>query len=132
MSEVKVGDVWYQYKDTVYAAPLDEFDNPCGPPRLEVKLWLWRVVKVNPQSVWVVRTYANEPRLDEYYFKMEYLRSYGVLMYLKSKRKPAHPTKAEALRSFLAKKRVQVRIYSSKVARAEKAMELAKVLYEKD
>lgn len=132
MTAPLVGDIWYQYKDVVYAPMLDEFENPCGPSRIEVKLLMWRVVKVNPQSVWVVRTYPNEPFYGVKEFDAAYLRAYRTLMYNGSKRKPAHPSKAEALRSFLAKKRAQVRIHSAKVARAEKAMELAKVLYEKD
>ena len=130
----KIGDVWYQYKDVMYAASLNEYDEPSGPSILKVEMHRWLVVKVNPKSVWAVRIFGATPNENSVIHKFSpgELKMYAVLMMLNSKRRPAHPTKAEALKGFLAKKRRQAAIATAKVNRAERAMIMAKRMYEDD
>lgn len=96
-----VGDTWYRFEDVLYAAPLDEYEIPIGPSRLEVKLRRYTVTKVTPKGV----------RLDGWRFVLT-----------DAGKKFACPTEDAALVSFIARKQRQLKILRAQVQRAERAL----------
>lgn len=103
--KTKIGDTWYRYEDIQYAAPLDEFERPCGFGRLVVSIQEFFVAKITPQGV----------RLHT-----------GRFVRNEARKKYAHATKADALASFIARKERQASIYAARLCRAEKALRLAR------
>ena len=104
-----IGDIWYRYMETQYAAPLDEYERPMGNGSVQINLTEYHVIKETPKGVW--------------------LRHTGFLMYnwkkfvlLGSRKKFACPTKEEAMVSFIARKRAQIRIYKDRLESAEMAL----------
>lgn len=105
----KVGDTWYRLEDHLYSAGVDEFDNPLGPPQLQVNINKFTVAKVTPKGVW----------LDRGWMGKRFVLS-------GTRRKYACPTLELALESFLARKQRQARIYQARADSAREAMEIAK------
>lgn len=100
--------VYYRIEDYLESAGVDEFDNPLGPPRVRVAIREFEVDRRTPKGVWISRGFM------------------GRRFVLKSARKRyACPTLAEALESFIARKRKQISIYSKRIANAELALMLA-------
>lgn len=106
---------WYRYVDIQYAGydPWAEFEQPPSTLNdLKVELREYEVLKETPKGVWL---YAS--------------RGYGfrstTFVRQEARKRFAAPTKDEALRDFIARKQAQVRIYSARLARAERAIELA-------
>lgn len=96
--------VWYRFEDKEYAAPLDEFDRPNGPGHTELRLFEFQVAKETPKGV----------RLSN-----------GRLVLRDRRRRYACPTKTEALISFVERKRAQRRILQARLARVDRAIDLA-------
>lgn len=111
----QVGDSWYRYEDRTYAAALDEYDMPTGSGRMEVVMSEYRVHKVTPAGVWVVRGNWDTPRFV--------LRA--------ARKQYASPSKEAALTAYLARKRRQVSILESRAAKARRALELGVALQAK-
>lgn len=100
--------VYYRIEDHLESAGVDEFDNPLGPPRVRVCILKFEVDKLTPKGVWISRGFM------------------GRRFVLKSARKRyACPTLAEALESFVARKRKQINIYSRRISNAEDALQMA-------
>ena len=95
---------FYRYEDVVYASPLDEFDNPTGPGRLEVVRRRYRVVKATPCGVWL---------------------DIGRFVKTSGRKRFAWPTEAEALVSFQARKQRQLSILRAQASRVERALAMA-------
>lgn len=99
---------WYRYKDTQYAAPLDEYDNPVGTGQLKVELEKYRVVRETPMGVWLSFLGVSAPRFCR----------------RDSRRRFACPTIEEARESFIARKRRQIAIHQKTVDRAKRAIRI--------
>lgn len=104
-------ETWFRYEDVQYAAPVDEFDRPCGEGQLTVELRKYEVLRHTPKGVWL-RLYCGDKRFV--------LRD--------ARKKFACPTLALAKESFLARKKCQVRIYTARANRAKRAIALAERL----
>lgn len=100
---------WYRYEDRQYAAPLDEFDRPCGEGRLELIKRRFSVIRETPTGAWL----QEHPIIAPRFAKRDARKRYAC------------PTEIEALQSFFARKQRQVSIYNARIRRAEKAMILA-------
>lgn len=104
MSAHSKGDIWYRMDDVLYAAPVDEFDNPVGPSTLRLRVVKFKVTKVTPKGVW----------LDGYKFALTSAR-----------KRYACPSLEEARESFIARKSRQLSILQDRVARAYLAIDMA-------
>lgn len=94
----------FRYQDTQYAAPVNEFDEPCGEGRLEVKLYAYPVVSTTPKGAWIYVSFNRK------------------FVNLTARKRFACPTIEEAKQSFIARKKAQARILSARLARAQKAL----------
>lgn len=95
--------VYYRYEVRRYAAPLDEFDNPCGTGRVELELHAYRVAKETPKGV----------RL-----------AIGRFVLASARKRFACATVDEAWQSFQARKRRQVSILSAQLSDARAALDM--------
>lgn len=105
--DVKLGDVWFRYED----GPAHYFGWPFEPDQYEV-------VKVTPCGCRV--------RFSKGSFSIG--RDRFVL--IGARKQYAWPTAAEALESYRARKRKQIRIYSAKLAEARRCLAVAGETYE--
>jgi hypothetical protein len=103
-----IGDIWYRYTDTQYAAPLDENEHPMGLGDVAVSLQEYRVIKETPKGVWV--QYGNSLFKEKRFV----LRT--------ARKRFAYPTKELAKESFIARKEAQIRINKDQIRRAEQAL----------
>lgn len=106
--------VYYRYEEYATASADEWGDYDPRSRRINVRLRSYRVVKKTPKGAWVAESYgpliwSGKPRfvLDE------------------STKRFACPTLAEALDSFMARKRKQIRLMSRRIDDAEEAMRLA-------
>lgn len=113
MAAPQVGDTWYRYEDRRYAAPLDEWERPCGSSRLVVELRQMDVTKVTPKGVWLGGFYTRR------------------FVLLEANKRYACPTKAEAMTSFLARKTKQASILRNQLRNVELAIQMGKELEKK-
>ena len=95
----------YRYEDVQFAAPCYD-DDPPGIGRLEIICHEIRIEKETPAGYWIGNIITRR-----------WVSKTG-------KKRYAHPTKAEAWKSFQARKRRQIAIYSARLRRAEKALAL--------
>lgn len=107
----RTGEVWYRFHERVVSAGVDEWDNPVGPGRIEVYVSKYPVMKHTPKGVW----------LDIYDQKKFVLRD--------ARKRYACPTMEEALESFVARKKRQIRILSTRLRHAEDAIMKAEYQY---
>ncbi len=98
---------FYRYHDVVYGSCYDDDGFSRGPGRLAIELLEFSVTKRTAKGVW----------LDGYRF----VRNAGRKRY-------ALPTKEEALISYKARKRAEIRIYKARLSRAQRALEMAENL----
>ena len=107
-----IGDIWYRYMETQYAAPLDEYERPMGNGSVQINLNEYKVIKETPKGVWlgydIGISFSNWKRF----------------VLLNSRKRFACPTKVEAMVSFIARKRAQIRIYKARLESAEMALEM--------
>lgn len=104
-------ELWFRYEDVQYAAPLDEFDRPCGTGQLLVELRKYEVLSHTAKGVWLR------------------LRSGDKRFVLADARKQfACPTQELAKASFIARKQRQIRIYTARLNQAKKAISIAERL----
>ena len=92
---------WYRFVDIQWAPPVDEWDNIIGVGKLTVELYRWHVEKHTPKGV----------RLEG-----------GKFVLRDARKRWACPTIEEALESFKARKKRQIKIHQATVRRAEKAL----------
>jgi hypothetical protein len=104
-------DELLRYDDIVYAAALDEWDRSTGPGTVDVKLRRYPILKRTPKGAWIDTGLGMlQPRF----------------VLLNARKRFACPTEPEAMESFIQRKRNQLRILKSQVARVEKALRLIK------
>lgn len=92
---------WYRFVDIQWAPPVDEWDNILGVGNLTVELHRWTVEKHTPKGV----------RLE-----------CGRFVLRDARKRWACPTIEEALESFKARKKLQIKIHQATIKRAEKAL----------
>jgi len=95
----------YRYEDVQYAPPVNEWDEPVGEGRVVVYLYSFPVVRRTPKGAWICGVIGKERfvRLD-------------------ARKRFACPTIEEARKSFVARKKAQLRIYEAMIHRVEKAL----------
>jgi hypothetical protein len=103
------GECWYRYEEVRYAPSLNEYDEPCGSSRTELQMRHFFVKKHTPKGVWL----AYSPDGAPFRFVLK-----------DSRKRFACPTKKEALESYLARKRAQIRIYEARLSGYRKALQL--------
>lgn len=101
-------DIFHRYDDRHYAAPLDECDNPMGAGTHELAHTTYRVIKRTPKGAWIDLGWGDKR-----------------FVLLSARKRYALPTQAEALESFIMRKRVQESIYENRAHSARYAQELA-------
>lgn len=100
---------YYRIYDQSWAAPLDEYDNPIpGGGRITLEVMTIPILKHTPKGVWIGYTEDGK----------RFVRNEG-------KKKFACATMKEALESFIARKKRQYIIYSSRANVAQYAKQLA-------
>lgn len=107
-------EIWYRYEQREYAAaPFDE----CGrwPGTTRVVLLEFFVVRHTAKGAWVARKDA--------FGNLSYDGERFVLT--TAHKRYAWPTKAEAMTSFVARKRRQIAIYEARIIRAKLALDIA-------
>lgn len=93
----------------------EEFDHGEGyGPNVRVRLSAFNVIKRTPKGCWISIPFGWKPRWVS----------------LEAKKRFAYPTKEEALKSFIARKRRQVSILSYQKERAEIALQIGKSMLE--
>lgn len=108
-------EVWYRYDDVRYAALLDEYERPCGPGVLEVKLREYKVIRHTPKGVWLAFSFGP----------LSAFSSAERRFVLNDARKRfACPTIEEAKQSFIARKTRQARIHHARAKQAEDSIKL--------
>ena len=100
---------WYRFEEIHYAPSLDEFDNPVGEGHTDVCKIELDVIKKTPCGVWLDLGFGSGSRWVS----------------CTSHKRYACPTEAEAMESFLARKRRQITILQSQIKRAERAIAVA-------
>lgn len=98
----------YRYEDQRYAAPFNEYDEPQGVGRREVVLQCYNVLRRTPKGFWVDLG-CGEKRIVN----------------LEASKKFACLTKEDAMKSYIARKKRQVRLLSSQLRDAELFLKLA-------
>lgn len=93
---------WYRVTGVSYASMCDEFDNPTGPGRKELHIQSYPVLRTTPKGV-VIELSPDEPRLVLHQSRNQY----------------ASPTKEQALKNFIARKKRQIYILSGQLEAAK-------------
>lgn len=119
---IALGDTWHRYKDQPYSHVIDA-DRELYGSTLQLDLVTFEVFKITPKGVWLARAWdinrsGDQPTLYEHAAK-HFVR-------LNAKRRYAHPTKVEALKSFIARKKSQAAILQRQLDRVDKAERLGK------
>lgn len=97
---------YYRYESIRYAAPVDEFDNPCGTGRIDFLVREYPVIKKTAQGVWI-----------DVYGKKRFVLS-------NTNKKFAAPTIEAARESFIARKNKQVKILKAQLDMALETLQL--------
>ena len=122
MPRDKNAEYFYRYEDVVYSLGVDEFDDPIPGGWVRVELREYRVLRRTPKGVriedWGI------PRVRRLSDGSEKL-VYGKFVLLDARKRFACPTKEEALDSFKARKKKQIRILKEQLKRAEDALSFA-------
>lgn len=99
-------EIWYRYEDVAYSSYPNEMGDCHGPATIAVELREHRVVRRTPKGVWLD---LGLPRF----------------VLVGARKQFAWPTREEALTSFVARKRRQIRIHEAQASRARRALEIA-------
>lgn len=104
----------YRYDEIRCSLGVDQFDNPYPGYKLELFLSEYDVVKRTPKGVWIGTECLSgqKPRLEKFILLTAY-KKWGCL------------TKEEALESFKARKKKQIKMLNAQLAQAQKALQLA-------
>jgi len=110
----KVGDVWYRYEAVLTSSGVDEFDEPVGPGFMALHSHKYDVVKVTPKGV-----------------RISFFGGVARLVLHNHVKKYAHPSREEALKSFICRKNSQKGILLCQISRCEEAKRNAERLLAK-
>lgn len=102
--------VWYRFESRLVAAGVDEWENPLGPPSVDLYCYEVEVIKHTPKGAWLRD--LNDPRGKRFVLRG-------------ARRRWACPTLQEARESFIARKRRQINILRSQVHYAKEAKRMA-------
>lgn len=107
----RTGAVWYRLDIVRYAGPVDEWGDVSGPGRTDIRKYEYPVIKNTPKGVW--------------------LAVYGDAKFVlrDARKRYACPTIEEALKSFIARKKKQIAILSSRIEEARDGIQLAEYKY---
>lgn len=97
----------YRLENHLVSAGVDEWDNPLGPPRMEVYVNKFIILKKTPKGVWI--SYCGGKRF----------------VLLSARKQFACLTLEQAVESFKARKRRQISILARKLEYAEMAVSIA-------
>lgn len=106
-------EVWYRYVDMRWVPSLNEFDEPQGSGTSDIQLQEYEVLKHTPKGVW----------LDDFPNK-RFVRA-------STRKQFAHPDRAAAMTSFLARKTRQLKIYTARIKHIQEVMVIAVCMIEK-
>lgn len=113
-------DIWYRYIDIQFAPPMDEFEHLSVGGEVKVHLQEYKVIRETPKGVWLCSVIGDYECSDRRFV-------------LRGTRKQfACPTKEQAMESFVARKKAQIRIYTARIKRAEEALLDLKRLKERE
>ena len=90
----------YRIDGIQYAAPLDEFENPCGKGRIELFERRFEITKRTPCGAWIFLHGWNDEK---------------KFVNLKATKKYACETIEDARQSFIARKKRQIRILTARL-----------------
>ena len=93
-----MAELWYRYYDYRTAAPVDEYDEIYGASSAAIGLQKFGVTRHTPKGVWI--DYHGNPRDEKFILTA-------------ANKRFACPTKEEALKSFLARKKRQLSILTN-------------------
>lgn len=117
MSESEV-EYWWRAEDITYAPSPDEYGDRHGPGTRDIYFNSFRVLKHTPKGVWVLR--------DAFFCVGDDFEDAPKSFVLKAQggKRLCHPTKEDALVSYIARKERQARILEARLssARAFKAL----------
>jgi hypothetical protein len=100
---------WYRYEATHYAAPADEFGESRGFGSTSIVLHEYEVARTTPKGVWLrIGFYGDFAALD----------AHERFVLTSARKRFACPTKREAMDSFIARKKKEIRIYTARIERA--------------
>lgn len=115
----KSPEVWYRYDDVQYAASDYDDGYRHGPGETRVELSEYGVVRHTPKGVWVCAGPSwSSQAIDS-------MHGYERFVLISARKRLCYATKEEAMTSFIARKKAQIRIYKAKIARAERALAAA-------
>jgi len=112
---------WYRYNDVAYSTGYDEYRDCSSGTRIEVELTEYEVLRYTPKGAWI----NASPYRSATSFK--HMKDEKFVL-LSARKRFAHPTKEEAMTSFIARKKAQIRIYKARVKHAEEALKRAEEL----
>lgn len=107
-------ELYYRYRDQCYAPSLDEWENPIGESRKVILLEIFRVKSHTPKGVWLQWKIGPWTSTEKKFVLHN------------ARKKFAHPTRNEALESFIARKTKQKKILSAQLRTVESFLNLAK------
>jgi len=110
--ESVVAEVWYRFTDVAYSTGYCEFTDRSTGSMIKIELTEHEVVRRTPKGAWINRGSGAWGSM------------HGELRFvlLSATKRFAYPTKAEAMASFLARKKAQARIYRARMERALRAI----------
>lgn len=106
--QVQIYHPWHRFEDFRYAAPLDEYEQPIGSGRAAIRHDQYNVIRVTPKGVWLDIGCGEEKFV---------LRA--------ARKKFACLTEAEAMESFIARKKRQLKILKNQAKHVEEVLKLA-------
>ncbi len=119
---IKVGDIWYRYEDVAYShADMETGSHSYS--TVEVELYEFEVVRVTPRGAWIAMGPCS---------RFESIHGAARFVLASARKRFVHPTKKEAMASFVARKRRQIQIYEARIARARRALEKAVIRQARD
>jgi hypothetical protein len=101
---------WYRFEDKRYAPVLDEYEYARGSGRVELEEHVFEVVRTTPKGVWLVAVWG------------EFRSSTPRFMRLGARRAFAHPTREQAMTSYIARKRAQMQLLQRQLESARVAL----------
>ena len=108
---MNIGDVVYRFEDVRYASLLDEYGGPIGRGRVVVEERKYEVSKVTNKGFWI----------SQFGITFRFVRA-------NARKKFAHESRDEALKSFIARKARQISILSHQLEDAKLAKYKAELI----
>lgn len=115
-------EYWWRAEDITYAPSPDEYGERHGPGSRDITFTRFRVLKHTPKGVWVFRgTFYKEG--DDFGEDSQINKSF--VLKAQGGKRLCHPTKEDALASYIARKERQARILEARLSSAQAFKALA-------